>query len=187
MRVRALKVEELSPRQKEVHDKIAGRRGRVGGPYPVWLHNPELCERAEALSAYARFESSLPLKLRELAILLTARFWDAQYSWSAHVDQAVAAGISREAVDAIAARREPHFEKPDEHIFYRFSMELLRDHYVSDATYKAAEQQFGTPGVIDIVASIGNFSMLAMLLNTFLVDLKKPPPFADVGTRPYER
>lgn len=187
MRVPVLKVEELNPCQRKIHDRILARRGRVGGPYPILLRNPELCERAEALSAYARFESSLPPKLRELALLLAARFWDAQYSWSAHVDKAVAAGISRAAVDAIAARREPVFDLPDEQIFYRFSMELLREHFVSDEAYAAAERQFGTGGVIDIVASIGNFSMLAMLLNAFLVDLTKPPPFADIGARPYER
>ena len=186
MRVPYLKLEQLSPRQKEIHDLIVNRRGKFGGPYPVWLHNPELCERAEALSAYVRFETKLPLKLRELSILLTARFWDAQYSWSAHVDQAVAAGISRTAVDAIAEKRDPTFEQIDEQIFYQFSMELLRNHFVSDKTFKAAQQQFGDQGVLDIVACIGNFSMLAMLLNAFLVDLKAPPPFADIGTRPYE-
>ena len=187
MRVPSLKPEDMTPRQKEVQERILARRGQAGGPYPVWLHNPELCERAEALSAYCRFESSLPPKLRELAILLTARFWDAQYSWSAHVDKAVEAGISREAVDAIAAKREPEFSQPDERIFYQFSMELLRNHFVSAQTFEAAQRQFGANGVIDIVASIGNFSMLAMVLNAFLVDLKREPPFADVGTRPYGR
>ena len=90
MRVPVLKPEQLTARQREVQQRILARRGQAGGPYPVWLHNPELCERAEALSAYVRFETKLPLKLRELSILLTARFWDAQYSWSAHVDQACA-------------------------------------------------------------------------------------------------
>ena len=187
MRLPALSVEEMTPQQREVHDRIVGRRGRLGGPYPVWLRNPQLCERAEALGAYVRFESSLPLKLRELSILLTARFWDAQYSWNAHVDTAVAAGISRDAVDAIAGKREPAFAEADERIFYQFSMELLRDPYVSEKTFEGARQQFGESGVVDIVASIGSFSMLAMVLNAFLVDLKGPPPFADIGTRPYER
>ena len=65
-------------------------------------------------------------------------------------------------------------------------MELLHDRYVSEKTFETARQQFGDHGCIDIVASIGNFSMLAMPLNAFLVDLKRPPPFADIGTRPYE-
>lgn len=186
MRVPALTLEQMSPRQREVRDVIAKRRGRFGGPYPVWLYNPELCERTEAVTAYLRFESKLPLKLRELSILITARFWDAQFSWSSHVKEAVAAGISQAAVDAIAEKREPVFGQPDEQIFYQFSMEMLRNHFVSKKTFEAAKQQFGDTGVLDIVACIGNFSTLAMLLNTFLVDLKSPPPFADIGTRPFE-
>ena len=185
MRLPRLRTGQLTPRQKEVQNRILDRRGQAGGPYPVWLYNPELCERAEAFSAYCRFECSLPLRLRELSILLTARFWDAQYSWIAHVDKAVAAGISRDVVDAIAEKREPVFENADERIFYRFAMELLRDHFVSAATFEAARAQFGNEGVIDIVACIGNFSTLAMVLNAFLVDLRAPPPFPDVGNTPY--
>jgi 4-carboxymuconolactone decarboxylase len=92
----------------------------------------------------------------------------------------------KEVHDAIAAKRERAFTAADERIFYQFSMELLRNHFVSEKTFKAAQQQFGTQGAIDIVACIGHFSMLAMALNAFLVDLKEPPPFADIGTRPYE-
>ena len=186
MRATVLKPEQMTPRQREVREVILKRRGRFGGPYPVWLLSPELCERTEALTAYCRFESKLPLKLRELSILITARFWDAQFSWSSHVDPAVTAGISQAAVDAIAEKREPVFGQPDEQIFYQFSIELLRNHFVSKKTYEAAKQQFGEQGVLDIVACVGNFSTLAMLLNTFLVDLKSPPPFADIGTRPFE-
>ena len=188
MRIRTLKLEEMSPRQKEIHDFIVNRRGRMGGPYPIWLHSPELCERAEALSAYCRFECSLHLKLRELSILLTARHFDAQFAWQAHLKPCIEAGINPKPLEAIAARQEPVFDHPDEQIFYQFTMELLRNHFVSDATFEAAKKQFGEVGVLDIVACTGNFTLLAMLLNAFLVDLKEgTPPFADIGTRPYPK
>jgi 4-carboxymuconolactone decarboxylase len=103
------------------------------------------------------------------------------------VEKALAAGIEREAADAIAAKREPLFHEADERISYQFSMELLRNHFTSEETFEAARNQFGIEGVIEMVACIGNFSMLAMLLNAFLVDLKASPPFSDIGTRPYER
>jgi len=185
MRVPRLAVEQMTPRQQEVHDKIIGRRGQANGPYPVWLHSPELCERAEALSAYLRFECSLPLKLREFSILITARFWDAQYPWIAHAEKAVAEGIDRSIVDALAEKQVPVFSDAGERVFYEFTMELLREHYVSNETYAAAQQIFGDRGVIDIVACVGNFSTLAMTLNAFLVDLRGPPPFADIGEAPY--
>ena len=87
MRLPKLTDAEMNDRQREVSAKIAGRRGQTRGPFLVWLHSPELCERVEALGAYARFESTLELRLRELILLIAARHFDAQYSWNAHIDR----------------------------------------------------------------------------------------------------
>ena len=182
MRLPALKFEELTERQQDLHARIAGKRGQVRGPFLVWLHSPELCDRVEALGAYVRYDCSLSEKLREFSILITARFWDAQHSWNAHVDKAIAAGMSAEALRAIAERRTPEFTQRDEQIFYSFSMEVLEKHFVSDETFAAALREFGPNGVVDIIGCLGNFSMLAMCLNTFQVDLdpNRAPPFADI-------
>jgi 4-carboxymuconolactone decarboxylase len=184
MRLPRLKPDEMTSRQREVHDRIAGKRGHLGAPYRVWIHSPELCDRAEAMSSYVRWECSLPNKLRELSILITARFWDAQYSWNAHVDQTIAAGIDPEAVAAIAEKRKPLFEAEDERVFYQFSMEMLENHFVSDETFEHARILFGDRGIVDIIACIGNFSMLAMCLNTAQADLQpdRKPPFPDIGS-----
>ncbi|WP_436888294.1 carboxymuconolactone decarboxylase family protein [Nocardiopsis dassonvillei] len=172
----------MDERQKEVAGRIAGRRGAVRGPFRVWLHSPELCDRVEALGAFARFDSSLPEHLRELSLLLAARHFDAQYSWNAHADKAVEAGIPAEAVQAIAERREPEFGDERDEAFYRFCTELLRDHFVGEETFRRAEKHFGARGLVDAVGSLGNFSMLAMCLNAFEVDLQpdRTPPFPDV-------
>lgn len=183
MRLPKLTYEEMSPRQREVHDRIAGsKRGHLGTPYRVWIHSPELCDRAEALSAYVRWECSLPEKLSELGILITARFWDAQYPWNAHVDKAIAAGISPDAIKAIAEKRPPSFQADDERVFFNFSMEILENHFVSDKTFNEANSLFGNQGIVDMIACVGNFSMLAMCLNTVQVDLQadRRPPFSDV-------
>ena len=172
----------MTERQLEVSARIAGRRGAVRGPFQVWLQSPELCDRVEALGAFVRFESSLPLRLRELSLLLAARHWDAQYSWNAHVDKAVEAGIPAEAVRAIAERGEPTFDREDDRAFYRFCQELLETHFVSDDTFRLALEHFGSQGLVDAVGSLGNFSMLAMCLNAFQVDLQadRTPPFPDI-------
>lgn len=182
MRLPVPKFEELTPRQRELHARIAGKRGQVRGPFLVWLQSPELCDRVEALGAYVRFDCSLSEKLREFSILITARFWDAQHSWNAHVDKAVAAGISTDALRAIAEHRTPEFTTRDEQIFYTFSMEVLENHFVSDETFAAALDEFGPRGVVDIIGCLGNFSMLAMCLNTFQVDLdpNRAPPYPDI-------
>ena len=100
MRLPKLTDAEMTDRQREVSAKIAGRRGQTRGPFLVWLHSPELCERVEALGAYARFESTLELRLRELILLIAARHFDAQYSWNAHVDKARRGGDRRRGSEA---------------------------------------------------------------------------------------
>jgi 4-carboxymuconolactone decarboxylase len=172
---------ELSPRQQEISDRIASRRGGTRGPFLVWLRSPELCEKVEALGAYCRFESSLNPRLRELSLLIAARYFDAQYSWNAHVKKAVDLGVSAESLAALAANDEPSFAGRDEQVLYQFATEILRDHFVTDETFALALAEFGEAGLVDIIGSLGNFSMLAMLLNTFQVDLQAvEPPFPDV-------
>jgi len=182
MRLPVIPESDYTPRQRELAARIAGKRGQVRGPFRIWLHSPELCDRVESLGAYVRYDCSLPEKLREFSILITARHFDAQHSWNAHFDKAVAAGLSPEPLRAIAEQREPEFAAEDEAVFYRFCKEVLEEHFVSDATFAAAQMQFGNHGVVDIIGCLGNFSMLAMCLNAFQVDLDptKEPPYPDI-------
>lgn len=183
MRLPKLNEDDLDARQKEVAAKIAGRRGAVRGPFQVWLNSPDLCDRVEALGAFVRFDSSLPLRLRELSLLIAARSMDAQYSWNAHVDKAVEAGVPRAAVEAIAKNEAPVFDREEDAAFYAFCAELLTEHFVSDETFARALAHFGPRGLVDTVGSLGNFTMLGMCLNAFQLDLQtdRQPPFADIS------
>ncbi|WP_242666095.1 carboxymuconolactone decarboxylase family protein [Parafrankia irregularis] len=183
MFVRLKPLETLSPRQAEISDRITSRRGGTRGPFLVWLRSPELCERVEALGAFCRFESALPLRLRELSLLIAARHFDAQYSWNAHVDKAADAGVDRAALERLARREDPAFTAPDEQLLYQFATEVLTEHFVRDETFAAGLAAFGEQGLVDLIGSLGNFSMLAMLLNTFQVDLQKDrtSPFPDIS------
>jgi 4-carboxymuconolactone decarboxylase len=182
MRLPTPKMDELNPRQQELAARIAGKRGQVRGPFLVWLQSPELCDRVEALGAFVRFDCSLSEKLREFSILITARHFDAQHSWNAHIDKAVAAGMSMDTLRAIAEYRTPDFKADDERVFYKFCTEVLEQHFVSDATFAEAQKQFGNQGLVDAIGCLGNFSMLAMCLNTFQIDLdpNRAPPYPDI-------
>lgn len=182
MRLDTVDPADWNDRQREIGERIAGRRGAVRGPFRAWIHSPEACDRVEALGAYVRFESSLPLRLRELALLISARHFDAQYSWNAHVDKTIESGIPRAAIDAIARNEVPDFDRDEDAAFYDFCNELLRDHFVSDATFARALTHFGPTALVDTVASLGNFTMLGMCLNAFEIDLQpdREPPFPDV-------
>ena len=183
MRLPKLNYDQLTPKQKEVADKHAARRDRVSGPYNVWLHSPELMEKVSAISNYMRFDCGLPVKLREFGILVTARYWDAQYSWNAHVDKAIAAGIPEDVVRDLAAGKKPNFKADDERVYYTFAMEVLENHFVSDKTFNEARKIFGERALVDLIGSVGYFSMLQMCLNSAEVDLQadRKPPFSDVS------
>ena len=182
MRLPKLASEQYSPAQRQLAERIAGKRGQVRGPFLCWLHSPELGERVEALASHMRFGCSLPEKLVEFSILIAARFWDAQDSWNAHVDKAAAAGLPTAVIQALASGRAPSFKAEDEAVFYAFCKQLLEEHFVSDATFAAAHELFGTQGLVDLVGCLGTFSMMAFCLNAFQVDLDatRTPPFADV-------
>lgn len=178
---------ELSPEQAELSARISGKRGGIRGPFLVWLRSPQLCDRVESLGAYCRFESALPMRLRELALLIAARRFDAQYSWNAHVDKAVAAGVDRAALERMARHEQPRFPDPDDELLYLFAAQVLGEHFVDDETFAAGLARFGERGLVDLIGALGNFTMLAMLLNTFQVDLQpdREAPFPDI--RGYQR
>lgn len=183
MRLPKLTPETMTPRQQELSERISAKRGGTRGPFLCWLHSPELCDRVEALGAYARFESSLDLSLRELILLIAARNFDAQYSWNAHIDRCVEAGVSRAALAQLALSARPDFgDRRDQEVVYRFCAELLTDHFVSDETFAEAHELFGSEGCVDIIGTLGNYSMLAFCLNAFQVDLQpdREPPYPDI-------
>jgi 4-carboxymuconolactone decarboxylase len=171
MRLEPLDEETLDDYQQQLAARIAGARGRIGAPFRIWLRSPGLCDRVEALGAFVRFETALPLKYRELGLCLAARHFDAPYPWNAHARKTVEEGIPQAAMDAIAAGEEPQFDDPDDALFYRFCVELLETHHVSDETFRAAYERFGETALIDTMGVLGNATMLSMCLNTFEVEL----------------
>jgi 4-carboxymuconolactone decarboxylase len=173
---------ELTPHQQEVSDAIAAKRGATRGPFLIWLRSPELAEKVDALGAYCRFDSHINERLRELSLLIAARHFDAQYSWNAHHKKAIEAGVSAKSIKELAGNEVPRFAQADEQLLYTLATQVLGDHFVDQATFEAALAEWGEAGLVDIIGCLGNFSMLAMLLNTFQVDLKPgdPEPFPDV-------
>ncbi|GIM90715.1 MarR family transcriptional regulator [Paractinoplanes toevensis] len=161
----------MDSEQAELIDRIIGRRGPLNGPFSVLMRSPQLCERVELLSSFCLYESSLPPRLRELALLVTARHYGADHSWLAHLGKAAEAGVDASALQRLADGLPPEFPAADEADLYRFTSELLTRHTITDETYAAARDRFGEPGLVELVAALGTFAMLAMLLNAFEVDL----------------
>ena len=158
--------DQLTADQRAVVDEmLAGPRGALIGPFVATLRSPELTRRLQRLGEYIRFNAALPGKLREMAILLTAREWKQGFEWDVHAPLAAKAGLGAALIAAIAEGREPASTDPGESLVYAVFTELCRTRAVSDATYSAACTEFGEQGVIDLIALIGYYTTLAMIMN----------------------
>ena len=165
-RFKPLTYEEMTPEQKTLTDHVlSGERRSMDGPFNVYLRSPEMGDLEQKLGAYLRFHSSVPRKLNELAIMITARYWNAQFEWYAHHRYALEAGVSPAVADAIAAGKRPTSMQPDEETVYTFCTELLTKKQVSDATFDAAKKLLGERGVVDLVALLGYYHFVSMVLN----------------------
>jgi 4-carboxymuconolactone decarboxylase len=178
-----LKAEELTPPQKAWADMIAAppRNAKfTAPPYRAYIRNPDLAPKLSALSEYLRWNTSLPPRLSELAILITAREWTAQYEWFAHYPLALKGGLDPKVAEAIAAGKRPDSMKDDEAALYDLAAGLYRDRKVTDAVYKAALDKFGERGIMDIIGIIGYYDLVSMTLITMQAgppnDSVKPLP-----------
>jgi len=164
-----LKAEELTPPQKEWADAIAvpPRNAKfINPPYRAYIRNPELAPKLSAMSDYLRWNSSLPARLSEFAILITARQWTVQYEWFAHYPLAMKAGLDPQVAKDVANGVRPQTMKDDEAALYDLAMALYRDRKVSDEVYRAAQQKFGERGIMDIIGLIGYYDLVSMTLIT---------------------
>jgi len=165
-RFKPLAYDEMTPAQKSMIDHlVAGPRGGANGPFNVLLRSPEIGDLAQEFGAATRFKSSLPQRLYELAILITARHWTSQFEWQAHHRSALQAGLSPSIADAIAQGRRPATLQKDEQAVYDFCVELLTRKQVSDAAFDALKNAFGERGVVDVIAVTGWYNTVSMLLN----------------------
>jgi 4-carboxymuconolactone decarboxylase len=165
-RFKPLNYDEMTPAQKAMIEHVlSGPRGSTDGPFNVQLRSPEMGDLGQQFGAATRFATSVPRKLYELAIIITARHWTAQFEWTAHHRGALQAGVSPAVCDAIAQGRRPSAMPPDEEAVYNFATELLEKKQVSDATFDAAKKVLGERGVVDLISVMGWYGTVSMYLN----------------------
>jgi len=176
-RFRKLAPEDMTGAQRAVYESIAGGpRGGVRGPFNALLRSPELADRAQKLGEYLRFNSALAPRLNELAILVTARYWTAQYEWYAHQKLGAKAGLNAELMAELAQGRRPARMDADETAVYEFCTELHEKKAVSDAAFQAALGRFGERGVVDLIGVSGYYTLVSMVLNVDRVPLPEGVP-----------
>ncbi len=160
----------LNQEQLSVYDEIAGSRGgRVGGPFQVLLHIPEIARRTAIAGAYLRFESVLPAEVRELAIITAARANECAYEWAAHAILARQAGVQEQAIAAVLGGGSlADLQAADVHVI-EFVRDLLETNRASEGAFQSAMRRFGVQGLAELAATAGYYGMLACVLNAFEV------------------
>jgi len=165
-RFKELTLDEMTPEQRRVAEAvIAGPRKGLRGPFQALLRSPELGDLVQKVGEHVRFKSVLPNPLKELAILMTARHWMAQFEWYAHREIGEKEGLSSALCDAIAEGRKPEKMSADEALIYDFAGELLRTSEVSDKSFDAVKARFGERGAVELTCTLGYYSTVALLLN----------------------
>ena len=170
---------ELDADQLKVYRELmAGPRGGVRGPFNGLLRSPELADRAQKLGEWVRFRSSIPEVLKEFAILVTARHWNAQYEWHAHHAHALKAGLDPRIAAELAQGRRPAGMSAEEAAVHDFCKELHERKQVSDANYARVVERFGERGAVDLIGIIGYYTLVSMVLNVERHPLPDgvPPP-----------
>jgi len=174
-----LKLEQLNDQQRPFADEIL-KVSSIGitGPYNSMLRSPVMGQRLFNLLDYVRFNTSVPRKLNEFAILIQARLWTSQVEWYAHYPLAIKAGLPEAVANDLKVGKRPASMQPDEAAVYDFCMELSTRHEVSDATFRKTRELFSEQQVIDLIAVSGTYITAAMMANTAeeQVPAGKTPP-----------
>lgn len=177
-----LTMENVPPQSRALAEEIV-KISSVGlaGPYNVMLRSPVFADRMKRLLDYLRFETSLPKRLNEFAILIQGRLWTSQVEWYAHYPLALKAGLPASVADDLKANIRPRGMQPDEAVVYDISMALVNHHAVSDELFNRGKAILGEQQLVDLVAVSGTYVTVAMLLSLGAESspADKPLPFPE--------
>jgi 4-carboxymuconolactone decarboxylase len=160
-----LTMDQLSDAQKPLGEQVMKISSvGLGGPYNPIMRSPVLGQRLFDLFHYLRWETSVPTKLNEFAILIIGRQWRSQVEWFAHAPLAAKAGLSSDIIAELKANKRPSGLAEDESVVYDFVTELTTTQKVSDETYARAKKIFSDQQIVDLTGVAGNYVMVAMML-----------------------
>lgn len=165
--------EQMTSRQKEVADAIAGGpRGGLRGPYLALIHHPELADKLQALGEHLRYGAAISPANIEMVVLIVARHMNCQYEWFAHERIARnTTDLADSIIKALQINAVPPEMTGEQATLYRFSKEVIAHGQPTNSTYDEAIKHFGREGVLDIISLVGYYSLIAMVLNTSQIPL----------------
>ena len=172
-RLLELPPEQQTPEQKKVFEQLVAGRGRILGPYKIWIHSPTVASGMEHIGTYLNKKGALTPREVEIGILVIANHWNGEYVRQAHIRMGREVGLSQEAIDAILAGRDPKLTDPHERAVHRFAASLVGGAKLSDAEFAETEKVLGRNGVAEVLVLLGYYTSVSLGMKVH--DVPIPP------------
>jgi len=173
-RILDISPEKLSPEQTAVFERLTAGRGRILGPYRIWIHSPTVASGMEQIGTFLNKRSSLTPRCVEIGILVIAQHWDADYVRQAHIKLGREVGLTPAQIDAVLAGRDPQFADPQERAVHKFAAALAAGAKMSDAEFAEVEQVLGRNGIAEVLVLLGYYTSVALGMKVHEVPLPAP-------------
>jgi len=175
-RLSPLDTSSFTEEEAAIHTHVLTVPHNPTGPTAIWSRSPELCRAALDFGDFIRFRSTVDPRVRELSICVTAAHYSSENEWAAHAPQAERAGVPPHVLEAIHAGQVPQFDDERDELAWQVATELHRDHTLTDRTWELAQARWGDRGMVELISTVGFYSMVALLLNGTKAELNPPRP-----------
>ena len=163
--------DQLSAEQKNIFEQLVAGRGRILGPYRVWIHSPTIASGMEQIGTFLNKRSTLSQREVEMVIIMIARHWQGDYVQAAHVRLGKEIGLSQAVVDALVAGSEPPLTDAHEKAVHRFAAAMIASRKVPDVEFAEIEKTLGRPGIAEVLVLIGYYTSVAMAMKVHEVPI----------------
>jgi 4-carboxymuconolactone decarboxylase len=168
--------DKLTPEQDQIFKRLVANRGRLLGPYRIWIYSPTIAGAMEQIGTHLNTNrASLTQREVEIGIILVAQYWDGDYVRKAHIRLGKIAGLSDETIDAILSGNDPKLTDPHERAFHRFATSQLRREKLSDAEFAELEKVLGRDGIAETLVLLGYYSSVSLAMKVHEVPFQPPP------------
>lgn len=169
-------VDQMSPEQREGYRFLVdGPRGRLPGPYKVWVHNPRLVHAAAPLGQhFTPGQSSLSEREREIAVIVMTSRWHSAYPTAAHEKRGKEVGLPAATVEAMIAGLPASFADPREQVVYEVAVALAGGRLISQGLYDRAVTALGHERITDVIVLMGYYTAVALTMNFYAVPAGSP-------------
>jgi 4-carboxymuconolactone decarboxylase len=173
-RILEIPPDKLTSEQATIFEQLTAGRGRILGPYKIWIHSPTVASGMEHIGTFLNKRSSLSTREVEIGILVIAQHWQGEYVKQAHIRAGLTAGLTQATIDAILAGADPKLTDPHERAVHKFAAALVAGTKLSDAEFAAIEQALGREGIAEVLVLLGYYTSVALGMKVHEVPI--PPP-----------